>query len=83
MEKTRSALIDAYVRLGCAQGDILLDRIKTESSVGSHNASPTSTTPSNVTSTDLEFTVSELQKFVEITDAKVRRDRYTFFFTHC
>lgn len=71
MEKTRTALIDAYVRLGCAQGDSLLHQNKMESPIESPNTSPTSTTLPNVTASDLELTVTEVQKFIELSDTKV------------
>ena len=71
MDKTRSAIIDAYVRLGCAQGDSLLHHNKADSPAESTSTSPTSTTPPNVTPTDLELTITEVQKFVELSDTKV------------
>lgn len=71
MEKTRVALIDAYVRLGCAQADSVLNENKTESPIQSPSTSPTSSLPPSVTPTDVDSTVAEVQKFVELTDAKV------------
>lgn len=75
MEKTRTALIDAYVRLGCAQGDSVLHQNKTESPVDSANTSPTSTTLPSDMALDLELTVTEVQKFIELSDTKVFCDQ--------
>ena len=72
MEKTRTALVDAYVRLGCAQADYILNQNKTASNkTESPTASPTSTVPPSVTSSDVEQTVSEVQKYIDLTDQKV------------
>jgi len=79
MEKMRTSLVDAYVRLGCAQGDYLIQQGKliamstaTENSPTS--SSPTSTTaaaPDFITPADLDTTFNEVQKFVDASDAKV------------
>jgi len=71
MEKTRSSLIDAYVRLGCAQADSLLHHNKADSPAECIYTSPTSTSSPSVALTDLELTISEVQKFVELSDVKV------------
>jgi len=71
--------VDAYVRLGCAQGDYLIQQRKlsgtttTAAVTESPTTSPTSTTaPDFITAADLDNTFTEVQKFVEASDAKVR-----------
>ena len=80
MEKMRTSLVDAYVRLGCAQGDYLIQQRKLTATTTTAAAvtespttsSPTSTTaPDFITAADLNNTFTEVQKFVEASDAKV------------
>jgi tripeptidyl-peptidase-2 len=73
MEKMKSSLIDAYVRLGCAQGDYLLQQhSKTENVAAAVSSStPTSPMSSDITLADLETTVTDIQRFIELTDPKV------------
>jgi len=71
--------VDAYVRLGCAQGDYLIQQSKqttttTTTATESPTTSPTSTTapPHDfITPADLDTTFTEVQKFVDASDAKV------------
>lgn len=73
MEKMRTSLVDAYVRLGCAQGDYLIQQSKlTTVTTDSPTTSPTSTSaPDFITAADLDSTFTEVQKFVDASDAKV------------
>ena len=84
MEKMRTSLVDAYVRLGCAQGDYLIQQSKlptttttaatatTTTESPTTTPSPTSTSaPDFLTATDLDATFAEVQKFVDASDAKV------------
>ena len=71
------SLVDAYVRLGCAQGDYLIQQSKltattTTAVTDSPTTSPTSTSaPDFITAADLNNTFTEVQKFVEASDTKV------------
>jgi len=75
MEKMRTSLVDAYVRLGCAQGDYLIQQSKSPTETTSDSPttpSPTSTSaPELLTAADLDSTFAEVQKFVDASDAKV------------
>jgi len=80
MEKTRTSLVDAYVRLGCAQGDYLIQQNKLSTTVTTEypttesptTSSPTSTSaPDFITAADLDNTFTEVQKFVDAADSKV------------
>ncbi len=68
MDKQKTSVIDAYVRLGCAQSDMLLEQAKSESLESSADSTAEST---SVTVEDVEETVKSLQKWVELTDSKV------------
>jgi len=78
MEKMRTSLVDAYVRLGCAQGDYLIQQRKlTATTTTTTNESPTTSSPSAtptadlITATDLDSTFADVQKFVDASDSKV------------
>ena len=78
MEKMRTSLVDAYVRLGCAQGDYLIQQSKlaaattTTETESPTTSSPTSTSaPDFITAADLNNTFTEAQKFIDASDAKV------------
>ena len=79
MEKMKTSLVDAYVRLGCAQGDYLIQQSKTTPATDTTAAettcgcpSPTSTSPPElITAAGLDSTFAEVQKFVDASDAKV------------
>jgi len=74
MEKNKIILVDAYVRLGCAQGDWILQK-----RTGTDSAGSTATPPPPPTLTlsvqDIDDTLIEVQKLVDLNDPKVR---YTF-----
>jgi len=69
--------VDAYVRLGCAQGDYLIQQSKftaatTTATESPTTSSPTSTSPPDfITAADLDNTFTDVQKFVDASDAKV------------
>ena len=76
MEKMRTSLVDAYVRLGCAQGDHLIQQTKLTAATTTDSpltASPTSTSAPDfsITAADLDNTFTEVQKFVDASDTKV------------
>lgn len=74
MEKMRTSLVDAYVRLGCAQGDYLIQQSKlpTTTTDSPTTPSPTSTSaPDLLTADDFNNTFTEVQKFVDASDSKV------------
>ena len=79
MEKMRTSLVDAYVRLGCAQGDYLIQQRKltATTTTTTTNESPTTSSPSAtptadlITATDLDSTFADVQKFVDASDSKV------------
>lgn len=69
-------LVDAYVRLGCAQADCLQQQQQQSTSeapptTASDAALISSSSPSPVSLADLDATVAELQKWVDLTDSKV------------
>ena len=75
MEKMRTSLVDAYVRLGCAQGDYLIQQSKltATTTTESPTSSPTSTSaPDFISAADLDNTFTEVQKFIDASDAKVK-----------
>ena len=67
MEKKRSWLIEALVKQGCAQAEVLTTEFTETSASGE---SVTSTKP-EVTLQDLDDTLVELQKFADLSDTKV------------
>jgi len=75
MEKMRTSLVDAYVRLGCAQGDYLIQQNKLPATTATESPtslSPTSTSgPDFITAADLDNTFTEVQKFIDASDTKV------------
>lgn len=77
MEKMRTSLVDAYVRLGCAQGDYLIQQSKLTATTTTTTESPTTSSPTTtsapdfITAGDLDSTFNEVQKFVDASDAKV------------
>ena len=74
MERMKTSLVDAYVRLGCAQGDYLIQQSKLTATTDEYptTSSPTSTSATDfITAADLDHTFTEVQKFVDASDAKV------------
>ena len=75
MEKQKNILIDGYVRLGCAQVDILGEKQRPagsqETGVVSSSSSPPASAAPPVSLTDVDNTVKELVKWTDITDSKV------------
>ena len=72
MDKKRGWVIEALVKQGCAQADILTTETMETAASGE---SVTSTVP-EVTLQDLDETLVELQKFADLNDTKV-----SFFFS--
>lgn len=75
MDKQKSHLVDAFVRLGCAQADILLmaqdglppGQVQDQTVSSSQQAKPLPP----ITLQTLVNTTKELQKWVDLSDSKV------------
>ena len=75
-DKLKTSLIDALVRLGCAQADVVRENLKTTSTqededVTQEEALVMSTT-GDVTPKDVDDTVQQLSQWADHTDSKVR-----------
>ncbi|XP_033760966.1 tripeptidyl-peptidase 2-like [Pecten maximus] len=72
MDKEKEILIEAMVKMGCAQADILLEQGQTtvEHTQSEEEGEQFVELPT-VTEKDLEDTLSEIQKWADLTDAKV------------
>ncbi|KAK2181249.1 hypothetical protein NP493_405g05002 [Ridgeia piscesae] len=72
MDKLKTSLIDASVRLGCAQADVVIEAQKSTSTQGEEReeTSVMSTTP-QVSAKHVDDTLQQLQQWVDITDSKV------------
>jgi tripeptidyl-peptidase-2 len=67
MDKQKGWLLDALVRLGCAQADVLSEK---EKSPEEEPSSTTSDLP-DISIQDLDNTVKQVQKLADLTDTKV------------
>ena len=73
MDKMKTSLIDAYVRLGCAQADVVLEKQKatsTQEEDGENNTAMSST--AHVTPKDVDDTLQQLQQWADVIDSKVQ-----------
>lgn len=68
MDKQKSALVEAYVHLGCAQADVLS---QPQEATDSTDDSSSVIVPPQVSMKDLDDTFVEIQKWADLTDAKV------------
>jgi tripeptidyl-peptidase-2 len=68
MDKQKTILVDAYIRLGCAQADTLLEQ---EPSVGENQNQVADSTTADVKLEDLDATWAEILKWSDTADSKV------------
>ena len=73
MDKQKGYLIDAYLRLGCAQADVIVEKDSKTAK------DPVTTTGVEVSISDLDETVREIQKWTDMNDSKVRGFMDLFF----
>ena len=79
MDKQKQGVVDTYTRLGCAQADVLLEihrRVSAETKMAGQTEQTEGTSESlptlpAVTVKELDDTLSNLQKWTDVTDPKV------------